>query len=325
MISKKLLGNWWIASREVKMDNLDSIINGIRKDLTEKDEAREKLLPLCRDSIRFSSGAIRAIHRQEFTEAEEFIKQAGDLVTEAQRAVRGINELNSTGIIRDAQKELVEATLVLAIVKGKPLPPPRSIAVESAAYLNGLAEAASEIRRYLLDNMRKGDLSRGEELLSVMDDIYSLLVTIDYPDAITGGLRRSTDMLRGVLERTRSDLTLAIRQKELESKLSKLPDDIPASLEEAMSEEKMTESSAEEPQLDDRQMKIYNELVAWRERKATEENLTPNIIARNATLKEIITRNPETTRELLAIKGFGERRANKYGRDILAILKGFSR
>ena len=307
------------------MDNLDSIIDGIRKDLSEKDDAREKLLPLCRDSIRFSSNAIRAIHRQEFTEAEGFIKQAGDLVAEAQKAVRGINELNSTGIIRDAQKELAEATLVLAIVNGKPLPQPRSITVESAAYLNGLAEAASEIRRYLLDNMRKGDLSRGEELLSVMDDIYSLLVTIDYPDAITGGLRRSTDMLRGVLERTRSDLTLTIRQKELEDKLKKLPGDIPASLEEAMTEEQVVGPSSEEPQLDDRQMKIYNELVTWRERKATEENLTPNIIARNATLKEIITRNPETTRELLAIKGFGERRANKYGRDILAILKGFLR
>jgi translin len=307
------------------MDNLDSIIDGIRKDLSEKDDAREKLLPLCRDSIRFSSNAIRAIHRQEFTEAEGFIKQAGDLVAEAQKAVRGINELNSTGIIRDAQKELAEATLVLAIVNGKPLPQPRSITVESAAYLNGLAEAASEIRRYLLDNMRKGDLSRGEELLSVMDDIYSALVTIDYPDAITGGLRRSTDMLRGVLERTRSDLTLTIRQKELEDKLKKLPGDIPASLEEAMTEEQVVGPSSEEPQLDDRQMKIYNELVTWRERKATEENLTPNIIARNATLKEIITRNPETTRELLAIKGFGERRANKYGRDILAILKGFLR
>lgn len=92
-----------------------------------------------------------------------------------------------------------------------------------------------------------------------------------------------------------------------------------------MTEEQVTVLSSEEPQLDDRQMKIYNELVTWRERKATEENLTPNIIARNATLKEIITRNPETTRELLAIKGFGERRANKYGRDILAILKGFLR
>lgn len=304
------------------MDSLDSIIDEIRADLTKKDEAREKMLPLCRDSIRFSSNAIRAVHRQEFKEASEFLKESRRLLTEAQKAVRGINELSSTGIIRDAQKELAEAVITLAIVNGKPLPSPESIGVEAAAYLNGLGEAASEIRRYLLDSMRKGDLSRGEELLTIMDDVYATLVTIDYPDAITGGLRRTTDMLRGVLERTRSDLTLAIRQKDLETKLSKLPDTIPASLEEALSEESGSENAGEGPVLEDKQVDIYNELVEWREKKAKEENLTPNIIARNSTLKEIILMNPATTKELLNVKAFGERRANKYGKDIIAILRG---
>jgi translin len=101
------------------------------------------------------------------------------------------------------------------------------LGVDAAAYLNGLGEAAGEVRRYLLDGMRQGDLSRGEELLGAMDDIYSVLVTIDFPDAVTGGLRRTTDMVRGVLERTRSDLTLAIRQKGLESRLEKLEKDTP--------------------------------------------------------------------------------------------------
>ncbi len=303
------------------MDNLDSVVEEIRKTLTKKDEAREKMLPLCRDSIRFSSNAIRAVHRQEFKEAAGILKNARSLLTEAQRAVRGISELSNTGIIRDAQKELSEAVITLAIVNGKPVPQPATIGVEAAPYLNGLGEAASEIRRYLLDSMRRGDLSRGEELLTVMDDVYSTLVTIDYPDAITGGLRRTTDMLRGVLERTRSDLTLAIRQKELENKLSKLPGDIPASLEEALSEENSPETPGEEPVLEDSQVDIYNELVVWREKKATEENLTPNIIARNSTLKEIITLKPTTTKELLTIKGFGERRASKYGKDIIAILQ----
>lgn len=304
------------------MDSLDSIIDEIRGSLTKKDEAREKMLPLCRDSIRFSSNAIRAVHRQEFKEASELLKQSRELLTEAQKAVRSVSELSSTGIIRDAQKELAEAVITLAIVNGKPLPKPASIGVEAAAYLNGLGEAASEIRRYLLDSMRRGDLSRGEELLEIMDDVYATLVTIDYPDAITGGLRRTTDMLRGVLERTRSDLTLAIRQKDLETKLSKLPDAIPASLEEALSEDVMNENSGDEPVLDDKQTDVYNELVKWREKRAKEENLTPNIIARNSTLKEIILMNPETTKELLNVKAFGERRANKYGKDIIAILRG---
>jgi len=97
--------------------------------------------------------------------------------------------------------------------------------IDSAAYLNGLGEAVGELRRYLLDSMRRGDLSRGEELLEAMDDIYSILVTMDFPDAITGGLRHTTDMVRGVLERTRSDLTLVISQKDLKDRLGKFESD----------------------------------------------------------------------------------------------------
>ena len=128
----------------------------------------------------------------------------------------------NSGSLRDAQKEYVEGCVVLNIVTGHLLPTPEELAVDSAAYLNGLGEAASELRRYLLDSMRKGDLSKGEKLLTAMDDIYSVLVTIDFPDAITGGLRRTTDMLRGVLERTRSDMTLFITQHGLGQRIEKL-------------------------------------------------------------------------------------------------------
>ncbi len=203
-------------------DNLDSIYQQIRQNLTAKDAAREKMLPLCREAIRFSSEAIRAVHRRELDKAEGLLESARKLLAEAEQALAGSGELSNTGFFRDAQKEFVEGNAVLTIVTGQQLPSPGELGVDSAAYLNGLAEAASEMRRYLLDSMRKGDLSRGEELLAVMDDIYGVLVTVDFPDAITGGLRRTTDMLRGVLERTRSDLTLAIRQKELEKRLEKL-------------------------------------------------------------------------------------------------------
>ena len=210
---------------------------------------------------------------------------------------------------------------LLALVTGKKLPDPDKLGVEAVAYLNGLGEAAGELRRYILDSLRRGELAQGEELLGAMDDIYNTLVSMDFPDAITGGLRRTTDMVRGVLERTRSDLTLTIRQKELENKLRKYPGDIPASIEEAMSEDDISDIPSTEPTLDDNQTATYNKLVAWREKKATEENLTPNIIARNSTLKEIIRLNPADTHELITVKGFGERRANKYGKDILDILK----
>jgi len=202
-------------------DNLDSIANQIRQSFLAKDAARERVLPLCREVIRHCSNAIRAVHRQEFEEATGLLQSARSLLNEVGQAVAEHNELSYTGFVRDAQKEFAEASITLALITGKRLPNPDELGVGSAAYLNGLGEAVGELRRYLLDSMRRGDLSRGEELLSAMDDIYSVLVTMDFPDAITGGLRHTTDMVRGVLERTRSDLSLAIRQKELEERLEK--------------------------------------------------------------------------------------------------------
>ncbi len=203
-------------------DNLDSIADRIRESFSTKDAAREKILPLCRESIRCCSKAIRAVHRQEFDQAKALLQSAHDLLVKIDQAINAANELKQTGFVRDAQKEFAEGSITLALVTGKQPPDPDELGIDSVAYLHGLGEAVGELRRYLLDSMRKGDLSRGEEFLSAMDDIYNILVTIDFPDAITGGLRRTTDMVRGVLERTRSDLTLAIRQKELENRLGKL-------------------------------------------------------------------------------------------------------
>ena len=203
-------------------DNLESISEQIRLSLAAKDAAREKALPICREAIRYCSQAIRSIHRQEFDDAAKLLGSAKDLLVEAEQALADSPDVINTGFLRDAQKEYAEGASLLRLVTGKPTPAPTELGVDSAAYLNGLGEAVGELRRYLLDGMRRGDLSRGEDLLSAMDDIYSVLVTMDFPDAITGGLRRTTDMVRGVLERTRSDLTLAIRQEQLEKKISRL-------------------------------------------------------------------------------------------------------
>ena len=207
-------------------DNLDEITAGIRKNFTAKDAAREKILPLCREVIRHSGNSIRAVHRQEFGQAAELLQSASGLLDKIAQAVDQNDELGYTGVVRDAQKEYAEGRITLAILTGQKLPEPAELKVADAAYLNGLGEVVGELRRYLLDSIRGGDLSRGEELLSVMDDIYSVLVTIDFPDAITAGLRRTTDMVRGVLERTRSDLTLTMRQKDLEEKLNSFKDGI---------------------------------------------------------------------------------------------------
>ena len=207
-------------------DNLDSITDQIRLSFSAKDAAREKALPLCREAIRHCSQAIRAVHRQEFDQAKELLQSANNLLDESERAITACSELINTGFFRDAQKEFAEGSITLALVTGRQPPDPGELGVDSAAYLNGLGEAVGELRRYLLDSMRRGDLSRCEELLEAMDDIYSILVTMDFPDAITGGLRRTTDMVRGVLERTRSDLTLVISQKDLKDSLGKFGSDI---------------------------------------------------------------------------------------------------
>ncbi len=200
-------------------DNLDSIAERIRLSFSAKDAAREKALPLCREAIRHSGNAIRAVHRQEFDQAKELLQSAHNLLDEAKQIVAPYSELSHTGFIRDAQKEFAEGSITLALVTGNQVPEPNELNIDSAAYLNGLGEAVGELRRYLLDSMRRGELSRGEELLGAMDDIYSILVTMDFPDAITGGLRRTTDIVRSILEKTRGDLTLAFRQDDLEAKL----------------------------------------------------------------------------------------------------------
>ena len=293
-------------------DNLGSIADQIQLSLSAKDAAREKALPLCREVIRYCSQAIRAVHRQEFDQARELLQSARNLLGKVEQAVAEHNELSNTGFLRDAQKEFAEGSITLALVTGKQIPSPDELGVDPAAYLNGLGEAVGEIRRYLLDSMRRGDLSRGEELLEAMDDIYSILVAMDFPDAITGGLRRTTDVVRGILEKTRGDLTLAVRQKVLETEL------------ETLQRRDVLAVQLGEISLDNAELKVYEALRSWRNQKASEDNLPPFAVAHNSWLKQIIKLRPSRPSDLIKIKGFGDQRAKKYGKEILQILKGFS-
>ena len=157
------------------------------------------------------------MHRREFPEARRLIADAQALLGEADAALDGHHDVRYAGMLSDAKKEYAEANLTLAFVAGDPLPTAESLGVETAAYLNGMAEAASELRRQVLDCLRRDELEQAETLLGAMDEVYGLLVTIDYPEALTGGLRRSTDALRGVLERTRGDVTTALVLARLQS------------------------------------------------------------------------------------------------------------
>jgi translin len=162
------------------------------------------------------------VHRQEKEEAERLLTQSRALLGETAQTLAQYSDLLHGGFVHNAQKEFAEGSITLALVSGIPLPDAKALGVDYAAYLNGLGEAVGELRRYLLDSMRRGDLSRGEEILTMMDDIYGVLVTMDFPDALTAGLRRTTDMVRGVLEKTRGDLTLALEQRRLGKELETL-------------------------------------------------------------------------------------------------------
>ena len=197
------------------MDNLDSIAEKIRAEFTTKNAARDLTLARSRELIRFCSLAIRATHREEFVEAEKLLATARAAADEMKSGVAPYPDLYYTGYTQDALKELAEAYLTFAVVNDRPLPTPEEVGVDAAAYLNGLCEAASELRRRTLDIIRHGRTAEGERLLAAMDDVYGVLVTMDFPDAITGGLRRSTDALRAVLERTRGDLTNSLQQEKL--------------------------------------------------------------------------------------------------------------
>lgn len=202
--------------------NISEILEKIRSNLSSKDNAREKVLRRCRESIRYSASAIRSVHRGEYDEARTSINTAGSILKEVCEILSLHKELMAAGFCHDSQKEYAEGSITLAVVIGDHLPDPDELGVSYAAYLNGMGEAVGELRRHLLDIIRKGDISRGEEVLEIMDDMYNAIVTLDFPDALTYGLKRTADVVRSILEKTRSDLTMAISARDLKDKMEKL-------------------------------------------------------------------------------------------------------
>jgi translin len=195
--------------------SIDQLVAACVGQIEASHAAREQAIRASRELIRSCANSIRAAHRAEFAEAERLLAEAAVIAARLTGATAANPDIRFAGYTQDALKEFAEAHLVLAFLGGREPPPASAIGVEPAAYLNGLAEAASELRRAILDGLRRGETARGEALLQLMDDVYSGLVTVDYPDAVTGGLRRTTDALRAVLERTRGDMTAAIRQDDL--------------------------------------------------------------------------------------------------------------
>lgn len=202
------------------MLDLSDVQAAVIAQLEAKHRAREVTLATSRKATRAAANAIRATHRGHREQARRLLEESAEALREARAACADQPEVEHAGFLADAQKEYAEARTTFALITGEPLPGPQDLGVAGAAWLNGLAETVGELRRHLLDVLRSGDLERSESLLAAMDDIYAVLVTIDYPEGVTGGLRRSTDVARAIIERTRGDLTLALVQARLEKALT---------------------------------------------------------------------------------------------------------
>ena len=205
------------------MQALDKICEDIRTDFENKTALRDEALRDARQCIKHASLAIRAIHRNEETEARQELAQGRELVNHLRLTLKDAHpDLYFAGYTQDAVKEYCEAELTVAMILGLPLPTPEDLNAENPAYLNGLTETLGELRRRCLDLLRPGYNDEVERLLDMMDEVYTQLVTMDYPDAITEGLRRRTDLARGIIERTRADITVAYREEQLAQKLDQL-------------------------------------------------------------------------------------------------------
>ncbi|HET6387676.1 MAG TPA: haloacid dehalogenase [Armatimonadota bacterium] len=203
-----------------RVTEIDGIAEQARACLEEANRAREAALALSRELIRCSANSIRAIHRGEMDQASTLLDRAAGLASQLTNIARG--DIFYAGYSQDSLKEFAEARSVYALVNNEPLPNAATLGIPWPAYLNGLGEAVGEMRRHCLDLLRGGKTSRAEFILDIMDIVYSVLVTIDYPDAVTSGLRRTTDMVRGILERTRADLTTAVLQQRLDARMEEL-------------------------------------------------------------------------------------------------------
>ncbi len=201
------------------MEKLDKIGSKIKKLLDSKDKSREKGLPLTRKVIRFSSEIIKMAHRGQLKESRKLLDETGKILREAQKSLEKYPDIYYAGFLQSAEKEYTEATITLALIKKQSLPRPEVLKVGETSYLRGMGEAIGETRRYILDSIRRAQLDDCERLLGLMDEMYYFLFSFDYPEQLVKGLRRTVDSDRGIIERTRADVTNAVSQKRLEEKL----------------------------------------------------------------------------------------------------------
>ena len=209
------------------MDLFSELSEQVHAAFEARNKARDQALVQARALTRHAAQTIRAIHRSENSLAHEHLREARGLVDALKNDLAAYPDLFFAGYTQDAIKEYAEASVTVALIENQPLPMPDALGIEYATYLNGLAEVTGELRRKTLDMLRLGYSPEAERLLGCMDEIYALLITVDYPDAITNGLRRQTDLVRGIVERTRGDMTISLRDQRLREAMQALAARLP--------------------------------------------------------------------------------------------------
>ena len=204
------------------LSSLSEICDRIRAHFAGQDRAREEAYNLSRQVIRLAASCIRSVHRKQNQEALSLLEQTGAATNQMIEAVSDQPSLRYGGFIADAEKEYAEAAITYAVIGGSALPSPEELQITYAPWLNGLAEAGGEFRRHCLDLIREDRIEEAEKYLDIMDEIYHAIMGFDYPNAISYGLRGRSDALRGMIERTRGDMTNALRQARLEQRLAEL-------------------------------------------------------------------------------------------------------
>ena len=200
--------------------SLEQIAAKAQEAFTEKNAIRERALQYSRSIIRLSANAIRSVHRRETTKAKDLISEAANYIKQTNTILQTNPEIYYAGYLAEARKEFSEANITMALLLQQPLPQPEELGVNIIDYLKGMGDSVGEVRRYILDSLRRDEWQQCEDAMEIMDQIYTLLVTLDFPEGVTGGLRNTNDMVRKTLERTRGDFTVAFRQKRLEDILS---------------------------------------------------------------------------------------------------------
>jgi len=211
------------------MHKLEKIAEQIRQTFDAQTATRDKALGQARALTRACALSIRAVHRDETEVMQGHLDEARQLAESLVTDLADYPAFYFAGYTQDSLKEFAEASITCALIRHQPLPTPEELNLQPNTYLNGLAESVGEMRRRCLDMLRQDNSAEAEQLLGHMDDIFAILVTMDYPDAITNGLRRQTDVIRAIIERTRGDVTFSLRGEKLERSLSRLSEQLSGS------------------------------------------------------------------------------------------------